>query len=105
YAYNQLKKMGTQETPTGRMGAARKTLRAKNGNKSKKSYYAVWVSRMFVEFLESDGEQLNVWRREIDGRELYAIREGAWTLKQVTYEVENLLNKAKNLGKTSKLPD
>jgi uncharacterized protein len=104
YAHGQMTKLG-ENGATGKLGQARKDLRAKYGFDTKYAYHAVRLARMLREYLENDGTYVNVWRKNIDAEELYSIRIGAWTLEQVKLEMDIQFKSCEKLLTTCNFPD
>lgn len=104
YAHAQIERMTHGEGSPGRgfMGEKRKEIRAKFGYDTKNAAHAIRLLRMGVEFLETG--QLLVNRATKDAVELIEIKQGFWTLKQVTEEADRLFAEAKRALGVSKLP-
>jgi predicted nucleotidyltransferase len=105
YAYSQLKKMKDSDCPTGKMGEKRKALREKFGFDTKYAYHTIRLSRMILEFLDNEGQGMNVYRVGIDSENLVDIRNGKYTYEEVIVEVEYLNDKIKNHKFIKELPD
>lgn len=104
YALNQFNRMTEKTEPTGRMGAKRKKLRELYGFDTKWACHSIRLIRMLNEFLLSDGKKMNVWRVGIDADQLIDIRNGKFTLDDVTVMFRCEYNQSKLLIKESKLP-
>lgn len=104
YAWNQLKDMDNPNK-TGDLGAIRKEEIAKYGYCLKKAYHSVRLCRMLMEFLASNGEQMNVYRADMDGDELMSIRNGDKSIGWVRSECETLLSDCDMLIGKCDLPD
>lgn len=104
YAHNQFKRVLEKTEPTGRMGAKRKELREKYSYDVKWAYHAIRLTRMLNEFLASKGKVMNVWRVGIDAEELIDIRNGKYTLDEVTKMFNDEYSKSKDLLEKSVLP-
>lgn len=102
FAYNQLKKM---KQPTGKQGEKRKKLIEKYGYDTKYAYHAIRLSEMLNEFIQSDGQVLNVWRGDIDKDFLIEIREGKYPYEWVVGRVEAMTERARKAIKQSKIPE
>jgi hypothetical protein len=105
YAFNQLKKMGTANETTGQMGEKRKALRAKFGYDTKYAYHTIRLAHMLLEFIRSDGREMNVYRKGIDSDLLLEIRDGKFSKDAIVSVAEDKLNQARVLVETSKLPE
>lgn len=90
---------------TGRMGKKRKDLRDKYGYDTKFAFHTIRLMRMCIEFLKNPEEGLKVYRKGIDSDFLYSIREGALTQEEVKAMADELFAEAKEVVKTSPLPD
>jgi hypothetical protein len=90
---------------TGRMGKKRKELRAQYGYDVKFAFHTIRLMRMCNEFLSHPEEGLKVYRKGIDADFLYSIRTGAFTQEEIKSMADELFGKAKELVKTSPLPD
>lgn len=105
YAYGQLRKMENSDCPTGQMGLKRKELRDKFGYDTKFYYHCIRLARMLIEFLQSNGKTLNVYRKDIDAAELLELRNGKHTYPEAIVNVEFHLEWAKKIADCSTLPE
>lgn len=90
---------------TGRMGKKRKDLRALYGYDTKFAFHTIRLMKMCCEFLARPEEGLKVYRKGIDGDFLYSIREGKYSQEDVKKMADDLFAEAKELVKTSPLPE
>jgi hypothetical protein len=90
---------------TGRMGKKRKELREQYGYDTKFAFHTIRLMKMCVEFLKNPEEGLKVYRKGIDGDFLYSIRTGAFSQEDVKKMADDLFAEAKDVLKTSPLPD
>ena len=90
---------------TGRMGKKRKDLRDQYGYDVKFAFHTIRLMRMCCEFLRAPEDGLNVYRVGIDADFLYSIRTGAFSQEQIKAMADELFAEAKELVKTSPLPD
>jgi predicted nucleotidyltransferase len=102
-ADNQIAKMTNGDT-TGEMGAKRKAIRAEHGFDRKHALHAIRLQRTLLEFLECDGETMNV-KRTKDREELMAIRLGPVTLPEIQKMSQDLNRKVQIAIGKSGLPD
>ena len=90
---------------TGRMGAKRKELREQYGFDCKFAFHTIRLMKMCCEFLREPEAGLKVYRKGIDGDFLYSIRVGALSQAEVKTMADELFAEAKELLKTTDLPD
>lgn len=96
----------TKDAPrTGKMGAARKSLREKYGFDTKYAMHLMRLLTMCVEFLKRPEEGIKVNRYAIDNEFLIAIRNGKYSQEFIKTAADGLLDEATNLLKTTNLPD
>jgi hypothetical protein len=86
---------------TGKMGQKRKELKEKFGYDTKYAYHTVRLLRMCHECLDTG--ELNVYRP--DSKELYRIREGELTLKEVEQIIYAEMDLCDTVLLKTKLPD
>jgi predicted nucleotidyltransferase len=75
-----------------------------HGN-TKFAFHTIRLMRMCNEFLARPEEGLKVYRQGIDADFLYSIREGKFTQEEVKVMADELFAKAKELVKTTDLPE
>ena len=100
YAKNQLHRM-THQAYQGYMGEKRKRLVNRFGFDTKNASHLIRILRMGVEFLAT-GELLV---RRPDADDLVAIKQGKWSLEQITQEASRLFCQAEQAYQTSSLPN
>lgn len=102
YAVSQRKAVVNGDT--GKLGMKRKELVARYGYDTKYASHTIRILRMGIEFFQSNGENLNVFR-EIDAPELLQIREGQFSLDSWVDMVDFELDRARELEKLNVLPE
>lgn len=102
YAKSQRK--AVVDGDTGKLGMKRKDLVARYGYDVKFASHTIRILRMGIEFFQSNGEILNVYR-ETDREELIDIRNGKYSLEKWVHMVDHELDRAREMEKKNTLPD
>lgn len=105
YAHAQMERMTRGQGSSGRgfMGEKRKEIREKFGYDTKNASHLIRLLRMGIEFLNTG--VLNVNRKGIDADELIAVKQGKYSLAQITAMADALFDDAKIAVTKSALPE